>query len=995
MPDIDTIQHRFDTYRELMGHRIREILLVASVYDAYVLEEDGSLEERIWRQYVDRGLSTVPRIRKAFTTERALDLIRNEQIDLVLAVTREEHEMIFDLAGKVKTIREELPVALLAMDSSDLSSLSPAAGDTCVDQVFLWQNDPTLLVAIVKYFEDLANVDHDTREGGVRVVLLVEDNITHFSTVLPAIYTATMNMTRRLIDEGLNHLHKQLRMCSRAKILMTDSYEGAVDIFNRYRPYILGVITDVHFLNKQRLDHDAGFELVRTLRKQEPELPICIQSMEIHANKDRAGEMGTFFIDKNSSRLTEDLQLFLRDYMGFGDFIFRMPDGREIARAGNPRELLDRLPDVPVESIIHHAGKQHFSHWMMARTELQIAEQLYPKRVEDFDDPEAARTYLIQVIKEVLYEKQSDIITHYSPSRNPYEVEFMRQGDGMLGGKARGIGFLRFLLSRLEIKRLFSEITIRMPPTLVICSNEFSRFMGDNALWDISLQGAAGYETLQEKFLGGQVRDDLVEVLRSYLQTVKQPLAVRSSSLMEDSHHLPLAGLYETIMLPNNEDSLEERLESLLAALKLVWVSTFGGNTKVFFKHTGHRQSDERMAVVIQTMSGRQRGKYFYPTFSGVAQSHNYYPISYMKPGDGVTQLALGLGKTVVEGGAVVRFCPTYPLLQPQFAQTRDWLYHTQKQFYALDMTPIEGPRTPENMQRLRQLPLEEAEKHRALQKVASVYQAESGLMVDSFIYEGPRIVTFQKVLRNPWLKLGELLSNLLQVCEKAMRTPVELEFACDLGDDNSAIFYPLQLRPMAAQQRWKKVDITKQQQAQAFCYSKHAHGNGHYAGIHDVVYVKPEAFDRSKTRQIASEIGQFNKRLEAEERPYLLIGFGRWGTVDPEMGIGVGWDQISNVKVLVEMGLKNFNVDLAQGTHFFQNVTSLNVGCLAIPYGTEGFLKWEMIESGDTIFETDHLAHVRWDAPLDIRLDGRNGEAVVLLPDQGTGEQPSDNAGL
>lgn len=986
MPDIDSIQHRFDTFRELMGRRIRKILLVASVYDAYVLEEDGSLEEQIWQQYVDRGLSTVPKIRKVSTMARALDFIRSERIDLVLAATRDEHEMIFDLAGKVKAIREELPVAVLAMDSSVLSNLSAPVGGSCVDQVFLWQNEPTLLVAIVKYFEDLANVDHDTRIGGVRVVLLVEDNIAHFSTVLPAIYTATMNMTRRLIDEGLNHHHKQLRMCSRAKILMTNSYEGAVRIFERYRHYILGVITDVHFLHQNRLDHDAGFELVRVLREQEPELPICIQSVEIHKNKARAGAIGTFFIDKNSSRLTEDLQLFLRDYMGFGDFVFRLPDGREIARAGNPRELLERLTEVPVESILHHAGKQHFSHWMMARTELKIAEQLYPKRVEDFDDPEALRTYLIQVIEAVLYEKQSDIITHYIPNRNPYEVEFMRQGDGMLGGKARGIGFLRYLLSRLEIRRIFSDITIRMPPTLVICSNEFSRFMNDNALWEVSLRGDTEYGKLQEQFLDSRVRNDLVKGLHSYLSTVKQPLAVRSSSLMEDSHHLPLAGLYETIMLPNTEDSLEGRLESLLAALKLVWASTFNNDTKVFFKHAGHRQKDERMAVVIQTLGGRQLGDYFYPTFSGVAQSHNYYPVSYMKPKEGVAQLALGLGKTVVEGGAVVRFCPSYPSLLPQFAQTRDWLYHTQKQFYALDMTPITGPRTPENMQRLRQLPLKEAETQRALQRVASVYQADSGLLVDSFMYEGPRIVTFQKVLRNPRLKLGELLSNLLQVCEKAMCTPVELEFACDLKDDNSAVFYPLQLRPMAAQRRWEKVIISKKQKTRAFCRSDLAHGNGHYPGIRDLVYVKPESFDRSKTRQIASEIGRFNKRLEEEGRSYLLIGFGRWGTVDPEMGIGVGWDQISNVRVLVEMGLKNFNVDLAQGTHFFQNITSLNVGCLSIPYGSEAFLKWELLKTGNKILETEHVVLLRWDEMLDIRIDGRKGEAIVILPEQTPG---------
>ena len=979
--DIDKIQHRFDMYRELMGQRIREILLVASVYDAFVLEEDGSLEEQIWQQYVNRGLSTVPKIRKVSTAERALNLIQNEGIDLVLVVTHGEEGDTLDLAAQVKKIRRELPVAVLAMDPSALTEFSAPTRIDHIDQVFLWQNDPTLLVAIVKYFEDKANVKHDTQVGDVRVVLLVEDDVAHFSTVLPAIYTAIMAMTRRLIDEGLNHMHKQLRMCSRAKILMADSYESAVGIYQTYKPYLLGVITDVHFFRDNCLDHDAGFELVRKLRKKNPDLPICIQSVEPHKNEARARQMGAVFIDKNSSRLTEDLKRFLCDFMGFGDFIFNLSDGQEIARAGNPRELLDHLAQVPIESILHHAQRHHFSHWMMARSELKIAEQLYPKRIEDFDTPEALRAYLIEVIEGVLYEKQSDIITHYIPSRNPYEVEFMRYGEGMLGGKARGIAFLRYLLSRLEIRRLFEDISIRMPPTLVICSNEFSRFITRNELWEVSIQGETGYQALQSKFLKGHLQTDLVNALRAYLQSVKHPLAVRSSSLMEDSHHLPLAGLYDTFMLPNNEATLDARLESLIAALKLVWASTFGDDPRVFFRHSGHHLKEERMAVVIQTLGGRQLGQYFYPVFSGVAQSHNYYPVSYMKPDDGVAQLALGLGKTVVEGGAVVRFCPSYPLLLPQFAETRDWLYYTQKHFYALDMTPIEGPRNPDNMQRLRELPLKEAETHRVLQKVASVYQSDSRLLVDSFMYEGPRIVTFQKVLRDPRLKMGELISNLLGVCEKAMGTPVELEFACDLKDDGETVFYPLQLRPMAAQHRWKKITITEHQKARAFCYSELAHGNGQYPEICDLVYVKPETFNRNKTRQIASEIGSLNKRLETEERAYLLIGFGRWGSLDPAMGIGVNWEQISNVRVLVELGLKDFNVDPAQGTHFFQNVTSLNVGCLAIPHGTSGFLRWKLLGNGMRVIETDHLVLMRWAAALDVRIDGFNGEGVITIP--------------
>lgn len=980
--DIDSLQHRFDTFRSLMNSRIREILLVSSVYDAYIIEEDGTLEERIWQQYADRGLSTVPRIRKVSSVEHALEVIRAETIDLVLTIVHEEAELAFGLALQVKAIRSDLPVVVLATDPATLVRLEGGERPAGVDRIFLWQNDPTLLVAIIKYFEDTANVDRDTRIGGVRLVLLVEDSIAHYSTFLPAIYTAIMVLTRRLIDEGLNHLHRQLRMRSRAKILLAGSFDEAVEIYRRYRPFILGVITDVRFMKAGRLDDAAGFELVRMLRRDMPELPICIQSAEPDKNRSRAEALQTYFIDKNSSRLMEDLQRFLREYMGFGEFIFRMRDGREIARAGNPRELLDCLREVPAECLLHHAEQQHFSHWMMARTEVRIAEQLYPKRVEDFRDAEELRRFMIRVIETALYEKQSDIITRFIPGRNPHELQFMRWGEGSLGGKARGIGFLRYLLSRLEIRHLFPDLDIQIPPTLVVCSNEFARFLEDNRLWDDALRGSLPHHELQQRFLKGALREEMVRDLRSYLQAVREPLAVRSSSILEDSHNLPLAGLYSTYMLPNSDESLEERLRSLLAAIKLVWASTFGDNPRAYFRQTSYRLEDERMAVVVQTLGGCRRGNYFYPTFSGVAQSHNFYPISYMKAEDGVAQIALGLGKTVVEGGPIVRFCPRYPMLLPQFADMRDWLYFTQKSFYALDMDPIREPRDPATMDRLRLLPLSVAESQWVLQKVASVYQSDSGLLVDSFFYDGPRIVTFQKVLRDPRLKFGELLGSLLSICERAMRIPVEIEFACDLPEDRRPVFYPLQLRPMVSKKRWERVEITGRRKEQAFCYSTMAHGNGVYRGVCDLVCVKPETFDISKTREIAREIGAMNKALVDENRPYVLVGFGRWGSTDPWMGIGVGWAQISGVKVLVEVGLKGFNVDPAQGTHFFQNVTSLNIGCLSVPYGAESFIRWERLHGVEPVRETKYLRLLRWGRPLDIRIDGRRGEAAVLLPD-------------
>lgn len=733
-------------------------------------------------------------------------------------------------------------------------------------------------------------------------------------------------------------------MRSRAKIVLADCYEEALNLFERYRTYMLGVITDVRFFKCGCMDADAGFKLVRMLRGQIRELPICIQSAEPEKNRDRALDLGAHFIDKNSKRLISDLQRFLREYMGFGDFIFRSPAGNEIARAGSLRELLDRLRQVPIESIVLHAQQQHFSHWMMARTEIKIAEQLYPKQVEDFRSPEDIRRFLIHVIESALYEKQSDVITRFVAGRNPYEVQFMRQGNGTLGGKARGIGFL-----------------------------------SDNHLWDDALQAPLPFDELQKKFLSGEVRSELVRDLKLYLEAVREPLAVRSSSILEDSHHLPLAGLYATYMLPNNEASIDDRLASLLTAIRLVWASTFGDNPRAYFRQTSHRLEDERMAVVVQTLAGSRRGDYFYPTFSGLAQSHNFYPVSYMKPEDGVAQLALGLGKTVVEGGAVVRFCPRYPMLLPQFADMRSWLYFTQKNFYALSMQPIAGERNSANMERLELLPLEVAEQQMVLHQVASVYQTDSRLLADSFIYDGPRIVTFQKILRDSKRNLSGLIAEILAMSERAMRTPVEIEFACELSNDNGTVFYPLQLRPMTAKRHWEKVEVTDEHRQRAMCYSHVAHGNGLFQDLEDIVCVNPDAFDVTKTGEIAREIGRLNKIMTEEGRHFVLIGFGRWGSMDPLMGIGVSWAQISSVKVLVEVGLKEFNFDPAQGTHFFQNITSLNIGCLSIPYNSRAFINWDRLNNGETVQETANLKHYRWQRPLEIRIDGHGGEAVII----------------
>ncbi len=980
MLDQDILNYRFNSYRNLMSHRIRNILLVSSVYDAYILEEDGSLEELIWQQYMERGLSEAPSITKVTDPERALEILRTEPVDLLFTMTQMDDEQAVMLAEQAKAIRPDLPVILLAGDTVSLSSIPPDIRNRGVDRVFLWQNDPSLLLAIIKYVEDKENADRDTQEAGVRVILLVEDSIEHYSSFLPAMYTVIMKLTRQLIDEGLNHLHRQLRMRSRVKILLAESYEDAVQISRRYSKYLLGVITDVRFWQDGKINREAGFDLVRLLRNELPELPICIQSAEPEKVRAVADELQTFFIDKNSVSPIGDLKKFLTEFMGFGDFVFRNEDGSELARVGTVREMLDVLPSIPIESIAYHGCHQDFSHWMMARTEVTIAEKLQPHHPEDFEEPEEMRNFLMQVIKRVLHEKQCDIIARFTRDKDPHAIEFMRLGEGSLGGKARGIGFLRFLLARIAVRKNFPDIDIRVPSTLVICSGEFESFIEQNNLLQVALNKDISFPEITQRFLDAPIQESLKDNLRVYLERMTAPLAVRSSSILEDSLHMPLAGLYSTYMLPNRQENLDERLDSLLMAIKLVWVSTYNNDPKSYFMQTGQRLKDERMAVVIQQLGGETHGNYFYPTFSGVAQSHNFYPVSYMEPEDGVVQIALGFGKLVVEGGSVVRFCPRYPQLLPQFSLSRDWLYSSQKDFYALDMSVATHYDSHSDDSNLSFLPLSVAEEHGVLQQVASVYQADSDLMVDSFFYDGPRVVTFNKVLRDGKLQLGDLLYELLSACDQAMGTPVEVEFAVDLrGGQQKPILYLLQLRPMVAKSHWEKITISEDDRKNAICYTNRTHGNGSYEGIQDVVYVKPSAFLKSKTRDIAAEVGEINKGLVERNRPYFLIGFGRWGSSDPWMGIGVRWSQISGVRVLAEAGLKEFNVDPSQGSHFFQNVTSLNIGYLSLPYGDEGaFIDWDWLEAQPAETETTYLRHVRLASPLRLLIDGRSGEALV-----------------
>lgn len=973
---------KFDDYRSLMPNRVREILLVANLYDAFVLEEDGSLSEQIWSQYVGMRLTDPPNVQRVSTVSRALEVVKKGSLDMVLVMMRLGEGDPFAFAREAKKILPDLPIVLLATDPSELNTLPPYEERAAIDNIFIWNNDAEILLAIIKLMEDKINVDADTKNGKVRVILLMEDAIVHYSSFLPIMYRVIMKLTRKLIDDGFNDLHKQLRMRSRAKVLWADSYEEGMAIYEKYKKYILGVISDVRYWRNGKKDSDAGFEFVKAIRKNSPDLPVMLHSSEPMLNQNRAYSIGADFLDKNSPSLLTDLRTFLEDRMGFGDFVFRLPNGVEVARASNTYDLLETIQQVPIESLIWHAQRNHFSNWLMARTEINIAESMKSRKVEEYSSDEAVRQDIATLISDGLADKQRDVVAKFSIKRSSKRIKFMHLGEGSLGGKGRGIAFVRYILKRFNIKESFSDINIGVPSTLVIGAGEFEHFLKENHLKRFAIECDDILE-IQKRFLEARVRPELYVSLRHYLKRTSKPIAVRSSSILEDSHLQPFAGLYATYMIPNNSNSESVRLSQLISAIKMVWASTYGKNPKSYFKATSHRIESEQMAVIVQEVVGKKHGNYFYPTFSGVGQSYNFYPYGPMEPEDGVSHLAVGLGKMVVDGGSVVRFSPQYPQVLPQFAGPKDWLELSQKQFFALNLESSKVPVWEKDYDGLELLELSQAEQDNELGLIGSVYCPDDMIIRDSLSYSGPRLATFSGILKYNEFPLASILGNLFEIFQSAMGCPIEMEYAVNLWPQNRKDeFKILQLRPLIANAEKKVVAITEDETENSWIKTDTALGNGINDTLTDIIFVDPDRFDKLHMNDIKNEIDEFNNKLENENRKYVLIGFGRWGSSDPYLGIGVGWSQISKAAVMVEASLEDFRIDPSNGAHFFQNITSLGIGYLTMKYGDEhSFIDWQWLRSQNIVEEKTYTTHVKLNRPTIIKIDGTSSRAIGIKP--------------
>jgi len=981
-------------YASLMPWRVRSILLVSSLYDSFTFQEDGHLTEMLFAEYVDLNLRFVPVIRRVSTAEEAIERVGAEQFDLVITMPRVGEMDVFAFGAAVKSAHPDLPVVLLAYDTRELALLrereeQAAAGWASIDRMFVWQGDARLFLAIIKWAEDRANAVHDALMAGVKSIILIEDSVRFYSAYLPLLYTEIVKQTQALMAEGVNRMQKLMRMRARAKILLASTYEEGEAIFSKHREHVLGVIVDARFPRGGVTSGSAGVEFTRMVKASDPEIPVLMQSSEPD-NAAVAAAVGADFIDKSSPTLLAEVRDFLQDSLGFGDFVFRDPAGGVIATAKDLRSLVQRLKTVPDVSLLYHACRNDFSTWLMARTEFDLAKTLRPVRCEEFSSAQELRQFLLEQLTHQREVARAGLVAEFSSDSFDTDQGFTRIGSGSLGGKGRGLAFFHSLANTYDIEHHLPGTRIFIPPSAVLATDIFDRFMEESRLLARVL-GEASDDEVRRHFLNARLPKPATEALRAFLAQVDYPLAVRSSSLLEDASHQPFAGIYDTFMLPNSHPDLEVRLAELSRAIRLVYASTYCADSKSYIESTPNRLEEEKMAVVIQQVVGRRHGNYLYPDVAGVARSYDYYPMADMRAEDGVASVALGLGRTVVEGGRCVRFSPHQPQRLYQFASVHDYFENSQPAFYALDLAlmqtaELEAEAGAERHldAHLVQLDLATALRHGTLNAVGSVYSPDNDRVYEGVHRTGTKLVTMAGVLSGSYYDLPRALAFLLDVGKSGFSCHVEIEFALNLrpSSEGPHELAFLQIRPLVFGSAAREMDLSDIDPARTVCVSGSALGHGRFESIRDIVYVRPDAFDRARTPAVATEVGVFNGQLRAEDRPYLLIGPGRWGSADPWLGIPVTWAQISGARCIVETEMADIQVAPSQGSHFFQNITAFGLGYFTIRRDDpRSRLDQTWLDVQPARAESRHVRHLRFETPLEVIVDGRSGTGVVVRP--------------
>jgi CheY-like chemotaxis protein len=976
---------RFQGFQNLMRLRIRDVLLVSSLYDLYLFEEDGRLYELIRNEYQGFNLSHSPELTRVSSGYEAIALAKEERrFDLIITTLHIDDMHAIDFARMVKEAGLDIPIVLLTHDNRELKYLLMNHDTSVFEKVFIWQGDFRIIIAIIKSIEDKINVDHDTRMVGVQTIVVIEDSVRYYSSLLPSIYTEMLKQSQALISEGINLTHKFLRMRARPKILLCSNYEEAWDYFERYGEFMLGIISDIDFPRAGVQDPRAGLAFARAVKERQPDLPVLLLS-NVPENESLAHARGAAFMVKDSPFMLSELRKFMIQYFSFGDFVFRTPDGVEVGRANDLKSLEEQLGLVPEESVRFHAERNHFSNWLKARTEFWLAHQLRPRRVSDYPTVEALRQDLIRSLHHYRNIRQRGIIADFVKESFDPESSFARIGGGSLGGKARGLGFVNTLINDYKVRTRFEDVQIYVPAAVVIGTDVFDEFLNENNLRRFAINCTDDKELTRRFLEAGKFPESVLAELAAFLDIVRTPIAVRSSSLLEDSQYHPFAGVYETYMLPNNNSNPLSRLNDLINSIKRVYASTFYQSAKDYIKITSYRLEEEKMAVIIQKLAGAEHENRFYPDIAGVAKSYNFYPLPPQKSSDGIVSAALGLGKTVVDGGNAVRFCPKYPTDLIQFYSVDETLNNSQKEFFALQLDARSGFELETHDVLVRKYGLDVAEQDGTLTYVGATYSTESDVITDGLGRSGPRVVTFGQMLRNRSFHLPQILELLLDMGTWGMGTPVEIEFAMVMSGrkEGPKEFALLQMRPLVVHREPEELNIEEFRPAQLICESHQVLGNGLIEDIQDVVFVDQQLFERSHSREVAKEVSMMNSQLVAEQRPYLLIGIGRWGSMDDWLGIPVTWEQIAGARAIVETGFQDMSVAPSQGSHFFQNITSFMIGYFTVdPHNNQGFIDWEWLLKQKPDQQMKFTKLLRFEKPLVIKINGHQGKGVILKPE-------------
>lgn len=966
-----------DAFHELMQKKIRNILLVSTFYDAYIFEQDGMLSEQLFGEYRQLNLSTAPRITSAPTGTQALEILKERRFDLVITMMRIGEITPFELSDEIKKIHPDLPVLLLLNVASDIALIDKDEKKMRhIDNVFCWHGDSKIFLSMIKYLEDKWNVENDTQVGHVRVVLLVEDSITYYSKFHPLLYSVILKQTQRLIGEELNEMNKRQRMRARPKVLLCHSYEEAVIIYERYRDYISAIISDTSFYCDGELDHKAGIKLIEYVRQSRIDCPIILQSSDA-ANANLANELGVYFLHKNSKHLLNNLSRFIIENLGYGDFIFRNDRGEEILRASSLEDFEEKLNIVPDESLLYHGRRNHFSSWLAAHGDFNFSRKLKDLSVEDFQTAQEIRKLLLDTFKESRYIHNRGKIIHFDPKYLDMDRSVISLSEGSLGGKGRGLAFLNYLLTSLDYAEKYENSIIRIPRTFIIGTSEFDDFIDRNNL--DNLVSDQSDEEIQKMFLQFELSEPLMKVLREFLTKIDYPITVRSSGLLEDSQSQPFAGVYDTFMLPNNNTDIEVRLKQLMDSVKLVFASVFLSKARNYIESINYKIEEEKMAVIIQEIVGhKSKDDYFYPLFSGAAQSYNFYPGGDLEHNDGTTALALGLGQAVVDGEQVFRFCPQHPELA--FAQSMGFVETSQNKFYAVNLNAADSEFMANNKSFVRKLKLTEKLKGNEFKELTSVWDYHNQGFLDDELAEGIRLITFRKLIKYHKYPLAEILKDLLEIGEVSFGVPVEIEFAVDSDrKKRKMIFNLLQIRPLSINRENVQVNLENADKQQQFLYTENGMGNGVIENIADIVFIEPARFDNRQTLQMVMEIEKINSSLRSENRKYILIGPGRWGTRDRFLGIPVRWAQINNAKIIVEYSLQKFAVEPSQGSHFFHNLVAMNAFYFTISDNSSDFIDWNWLRSQNPKTVGNFLQHAILSHPVTVKIDGITGRAAIF----------------